>query len=96
MTKLILAAAAALLAANVALAQAPAAEPKAAASAPAAAKKTPSEKQAKQQKRMKTCNKEAGEKKLKGAERKTFMGGCLKGEAVPAATPPETSPAGKK
>ena len=31
-----------------------------------------------QQDRMKSCNKEAGEKKLKGAERKQFMSGCLK------------------
>jgi uncharacterized protein HemX len=32
-----------------------------------------------QQEKMKSCNKEAGEKGLKGAERKTFMSGCLKG-----------------
>ena len=32
-----------------------------------------------QQEKMKSCNKEAGEKGLKGAERKSFMSGCLKG-----------------
>ena len=32
-----------------------------------------------QQEKMKTCNKEAGEKALKGAERKKFMSECLKG-----------------
>ena len=30
-----------------------------------------------QQSKMKTCNKEAGTKKLKGDERKTFMSTCL-------------------
>ena len=30
-----------------------------------------------QQNKMKTCNKEAGTKKLKGDERKTFMSTCL-------------------
>ena len=30
-----------------------------------------------QQSKMKTCNKEAGEKSLKGVERKTFMSTCL-------------------
>jgi hypothetical protein len=30
-----------------------------------------------QQNKMKTCNKEAGEKKLKGEERKNFMSDCL-------------------
>lgn len=46
-----------------------------AADAAPAAKATP----ATQQDKMKTCNKEAGEKGLKGEERKTFMSGCLKG-----------------
>jgi len=95
MTKLILAVAA-LLAANVAMAQAPAAQPKAATNAPAAAKKPLSEKQAKQQERMKRCNKEAGEMKLKGPERKTFMSGCLKGEPGAAAKPAEAPAAAKK
>lgn len=44
-----------------------------------AGKKAPSEKQLKQQEKMKTCNKEAKEKTLKGAERKKFMSECLKG-----------------
>ena len=30
-----------------------------------------------QQNKMKACNKEAGEKKLKGDERKQFMSDCL-------------------
>ncbi|MBL0087191.1 MAG: PsiF repeat protein [Ideonella sp.] len=38
-----------------------------------------SAKKATQQDKMKACNKDAGEKKLKGAERKEFMSGCLKG-----------------
>ena len=33
-----------------------------------------------QQELMKTCNADAGEQKLKGTERKTFISGCLKGE----------------
>ncbi len=32
-----------------------------------------------QQSKMKSCNKEAGDKKLKGEERKKFMSECLKG-----------------
>jgi len=32
-----------------------------------------------QQDKMKSCNKEAGEKALKGDERKKFMSDCLKG-----------------
>ena len=42
-------------------------------------KKEPSEKQKAQQERMKACNKQAGDKKLKGDERKAFMSSCLKG-----------------
>lgn len=41
-------------------------------------KKAPSAAQKKQQQRMKACNKQATEKKLKGAERKSFMSSCLK------------------
>ncbi|MDA0189147.1 MAG: PsiF family protein [Proteobacteria bacterium] len=48
------------------------------------AKKTPSPAQQAQQDRMKNCNAEAGEKSLKGDERKKFMSECLKGK--PAAT----------
>jgi hypothetical protein len=33
-----------------------------------------------QQERMKTCNATAGERELKGDERKEFMSGCLRGE----------------
>ena len=47
--------------------------------AQAADKKEPSPKQKAQQERMKDCNKQAGEKKLKGDARKKFMSGCLKG-----------------
>jgi hypothetical protein len=32
-----------------------------------------------QQGKMKMCNKQAGDKKLKGDERKQFMSACLKG-----------------
>ena len=45
----------------------------------AADKKEPSPKQKAQQERMKDCNKQAGEKKLKGDARKKFMSACLKG-----------------
>ncbi|MGH8736779.1 MAG: PsiF family protein [Burkholderiales bacterium] len=44
----------------------------------AADKKEPSAKQRAQQEKMKACNKQAGDKKLKGVARKEFMGGCLK------------------
>jgi hypothetical protein len=42
--------------------------------------KAPTEAQKKQQERMSACNKQAGEKKLKGDERKKFMNSCLKGQ----------------
>ncbi|MGH8746095.1 MAG: PsiF family protein [Burkholderiales bacterium] len=45
----------------------------------AADKKEPSPKQKAQQEKMKACNKQAGEKKLKGEARKKFMVDCLKG-----------------
>lgn len=32
-----------------------------------------------QQERMKSCNKQASDKKMKGDDRKKFMSGCLKG-----------------
>ncbi|TPG10529.1 phosphate starvation-inducible protein PsiF [Rhodanobacter glycinis] len=55
-----------------------------AAATPAAAA-APSAKQA-QQDKMKTCNATAKTKALKGAERKSFMSTCLKGDtAAPAA-----------
>jgi hypothetical protein len=43
------------------------------------AKKEPTEKQKAQQEKMKTCNKEASDKKLKGDERKKFVSTCMKG-----------------
>ncbi len=45
-----------------------------------AAKKEPTEAQKKQQERMKSCNARAGDKKLEGDARKTFMSSCLKGD----------------
>jgi len=39
--------------------------------------KAPSEAQKKQQQRMADCSKQAGDKKLKGDERKKFMSSCL-------------------
>ena len=45
----------------------------------AADKRDPTPKQKAQQEKMKDCNKQAGEKKLKGDARKKFMSGCLKG-----------------
>lgn len=89
MRKLILAAAVSLLAAHAAQAQT---------AAPAADKKAPSEKQLKQQERMKACNEKAADKK--GDARKAFMSECLKGDkpaeaAAPAAVAP-AKPADKK
>ena len=43
-------------------------------------KKEPSEKQKAQQERMKACNQKAGDKKLEGDARKSYMSSCLKGE----------------
>ncbi len=59
---------------------APAATPVA---APAPAKTASAKKT--QQEKMKSCNAEAKTKALKGAERRTFMSTCLKGDAAPAA-----------
>jgi len=42
-------------------------------------KKEPSAKQKAQQERMTNCNKQAGEQKLAGDARKSFMSTCLKG-----------------
>jgi hypothetical protein len=55
----------------------------AAAEPTAATAAVPSAKQA-QQEKMKTCSADAKTKALKGAERKTFMSGCLKGNAAAA------------
>ena len=46
-------------------------------------KKEPTAAQKAQQEKMKACNKDAGDKKLKGDERKAFMKECL--SAKPAA-----------
>ena len=46
--------------------------------------KEPSEKQKAQQDRMKSCNKDAGDKKMEGDARKKFMSSCLKGETAGA------------
>lgn len=51
----------------------------------AKAKKEPSEKQKAQQEKMRSCSKDASDKKLKGDERKKFMSGCM--GAKPAAEP---------
>ena len=42
------------------------------------AKKEPTAAQKKQQSRMKACNKQASDKKMKGDDRKKFMSDCLK------------------
>ncbi len=52
------------------------AKPAGTAAAPAAAASTAAKKPT-QQEKMKACNKDAGEKKLAGAERKAFMKDCL-------------------
>jgi hypothetical protein len=62
----------------------PAAAPTATPVAAPAPAKTASAKKS-QQEKMKACNAEAKTKSLKGAERKTFMSTCLKGDAAPAA-----------
>lgn len=43
------------------------------------AKKEPTVAQKKQQVRMKDCNRQASDKKMKGDDRKKFMSACLKG-----------------
>ena len=55
----------------------PAAEKSKAGERPGKAKKEPSEKQKAQQEKMRSCSKEASDKKLKGDERKKFMSGCI-------------------
>ena len=51
-----------------------------------APKKEPTAAQKKQQERMKECNLQAEDKKLKGDERKKFMSSCLKPPAKKAET----------
>ncbi|MFZ2855534.1 MAG: PsiF family protein [Rhodocyclaceae bacterium] len=47
-------------------------------------KKEASPAQKAQQDKMRACNADAGEQKLKGDERKQFMSGCLGAKAAPA------------
>ena len=54
-------------------------------------KKEPSAKQKAQQDRMTSCNKQAGDKKMEGEARKSFMSSCLKGE-----TPDKKEPSAKQ
>lgn len=49
------------------------------------AKKAASPAQQAQQERMKSCNKDAKDRALKGDERKSFMSDCLSGKTVAAA-----------
>jgi hypothetical protein len=67
----------ALIAVNIGIAAAAADE----------AKKAPSPAQLAQQDKMKSCNKDATAKALKGDERKAFMKSCLSGKTVTAPTP---------
>ena len=48
-----------------------------------------------QQEKMKTCNKDAKDKALKGDERKAFMKSCLSNKSA-AAAPEASAPAPKK
>lgn len=61
-----------------AVAQEKKAEKKAAKVEKSMEKKEPTAAQKKQQERMKECNMQAQDQKLKGDERKKFMGSCLK------------------
>ncbi len=49
--------------------------------------------QAAQQERMKACNAEAGQKKLSGDKRKSFMADCLAGKPESATIPAAPTPA---
>jgi Ni/Co efflux regulator RcnB len=77
--RLVTAVVASLFCASLALAQDKAA-------APAEKKLTP------QQERMQACNKEAGDKQLKGDERKKFMKECLGGKPAAAAAETKGTP----
>ena len=55
-------------------------------------KKEPTAAQKKQQERMKQCNAQADDKKLKGDDRKKFMSGCLKPPAKKAETTKKAEP----
>ena len=68
-------------------AAAPAAAAPAVAAAPVAAPPpAPKRNQQAQREKMKTCNAEAGQKHLAGADRKSFMSTCLKGDGAAATT----------
>lgn len=79
MKKLVAAMCFMLAASPLALAQDKKGTDQKAAPATAQAKKEPSAKQKAQQDRMKNCNQQAGDKKLEGDARKSFMSSCLKG-----------------
>ena len=64
-----------------------------AAPATATGKKAASSAQLAQQEKMKTCNKEAKEKALKGDERKAFMKKCLSGKTSGAPATTTVAPA---
>ena len=55
-------------------------------------KKAPTAAQKKQQERMKQCNMQADDKKLKGDDRKKYMSGCLKPPAKKAEAKTKTEP----
>jgi hypothetical protein len=63
-----------------------------AAAAADVAKKAPSAAQLAQQEKMKSCNKEAKAKALKGDERKAFMKSCLSGKTSTAPTTAAAAP----
>jgi psiF repeat len=66
---------------------------KAAGATPAADAKPTAAAAPTQQNKMKSCNADAKTKALKGADRKTFMSSCLKGDAAPAAEAKPTASA---
>lgn len=77
-----------LLAAAPAFAQQPAPAPASPPAAPGATQpRQPSPAQAAQQQRMRDCNATAGQRQLKGEDRRKFMSDCLAGR-VPATEPP--------
>ena len=84
---------------TIAIAEGPATAPAAATTEKAApvkaekVQKAPSTAQLAQQEKMKTCNKEASAKALKGDERKAFMKTCLSGKT---STTPATATAATK
>ena len=54
--------------------------------APALAADAPAKQLTPQQQKMATCSHQAGEKKLKGDERRTFLSGCLKRDGAVTAS----------